>query len=216
MRYFALFANLFTYLTKVIHQDLSTAAKSVNYWVGITTLMPLIGGFVANAYTGRYHTVIFSSLIYFMVSIGGHKPSLESFDADQFDVDHREERKKMSFFNWWSFIVCFAMFLGATMVVYFQDFVSWRVARLVLTILISLTTIVFYAGRPFYRYKQPQGSPFRPILLVLVAAIRNRNLSCPSNPALLYEVPASEKPQGRLLSHTSRLRYHTWILSLWD
>ncbi|XP_029125930.1 uncharacterized protein LOC109792206 [Cajanus cajan] len=244
--YFALFANLITYLTKVIHQDLSTAAKSVNYWAGTTTLMPLIGGFIADAYTGRFHMVIFSSLVYLIglslltmsqfipslkpsnnnqprvvheaafflavycisLGIGGHKPSLESFGADQFDDEHREERKKkMSFFNWWSFIVCFALLLGATMVVYVQDFVSWGVASLILTILMALSTIAFYAGRPFYRYKQPQGNPFRPILQVLFSAIRKRNLSCPSDPALLYEVPASDKSQGRLLSHTSRLRF---------
>ncbi|KAG5090469.1 hypothetical protein JHK82_049247 [Glycine max] len=33
VNYFAIAGNLVTYLTKVIHQDLSTAAKSVNYWL---------------------------------------------------------------------------------------------------------------------------------------------------------------------------------------
>ncbi|KHN17877.1 Putative peptide/nitrate transporter [Glycine soja] len=244
--YFAMFSNLITYLTKVIHQDLSTAAKSVNYWAGTTTLMPLVGGFVADAYTGGFNMIIFSSLVYLMglsllilsqfipslkpnnnnqprvahevafflaiycisLGTGGHKPCLQSFGADQFNDDHREERKKKtSFFNWWSFTVCFAMLLGATVVVYVQDFVSWGVASLIITILMALTTIAFYAGRPFYRYKQPAGNPFRPILQVLVAAIRKRNLSCPSNPALLYEIPELEKSQGRLLSHTSGLRF---------
>lgn len=161
------------------------------------------------------HEVAFFLAIYCIsLGTGGHKPCLESFGADQFDNDHWEERKKkMSFFNWWSFTVCFAMLLGATVVVYVQDFVSWGVASLIITILMALTTIAFYAGRPFYRYKQPAGNPFRPILQVLVAAIRKRNLSCPSNPALLYEIPELEKSQGRLLSHTSGLRYHTWTLS---
>ncbi|KAL2970652.1 hypothetical protein AAZX31_15G152100 [Glycine max] len=222
------------------------SAKSVNYWVGTTTLMPLVGRFVADAYTGGFNMVIFSSLVYLMglsllilsqfipslkpsnnnqprvvrevafflaiycisLGTGGHKPCLESFGADQFDNDHWEERKKkMSFFNWWSFTVCFAMLLGATVVVYVQDFVSWGVSSLIITILMALTTIALYAGRPFYRYKQPAGNPFRPILQVLVAAIRKRNLSCPSNPTLLYEIPKLEKSQGRLLSHTSGLRF---------
>jgi len=52
----------------VIHQDLSTAAKSVNYWAGTTTLMPLVGGFVADAYTGGFNMIIFSSLVYLMVN----------------------------------------------------------------------------------------------------------------------------------------------------
>ncbi|KAG4989757.1 hypothetical protein JHK85_032740 [Glycine max] len=55
---------------------------------------------------------------------------------------------------------------------------------------------------PFYRYRRLQGNPFMPILQVLIAAIRKRNLLCPSNPASM-----SENFQGRLLSHTSRLRF---------
>ncbi|XP_029126884.1 protein NRT1/ PTR FAMILY 5.6 [Cajanus cajan] len=62
--HFGLSSNLITYLTKVMHKDLNTATKNVNYWVGATTLMPLIGGFVADAYTGRYRMIIYSSLVY--------------------------------------------------------------------------------------------------------------------------------------------------------
>lgn len=57
------------YLTRVIHQDIKTAAKSVNYWSGVTTLMPLLGGFIADAYLGRYTTVFISVIIYLLVHI---------------------------------------------------------------------------------------------------------------------------------------------------
>ncbi|XP_004503208.1 protein NRT1/ PTR FAMILY 5.6-like isoform X2 [Cicer arietinum] len=246
--YFGIAANLISYLTKVIHEDLKTAAKNVNYWTGTTTLMPLIGGFVADAYTGRFPLVLFSSLVYLMglslltmsqyipnlkacnrkicpkpkklhevvfflalycisLGTGGHKPCLESFGADQFDEDHvLERKKKMSFFNWWNVALCFALLFGATVIVYVQDFVSWGAASLILTILMALSIIAFYVGNPFYRYRRAQGNPLKPILQVLVAAIRKRNLSCPSNPDLLYEV-TKDKFQGRLLCNTSRLRF---------
>ncbi|KAG5049037.1 hypothetical protein JHK85_010140 [Glycine max] len=84
--------------------------------------------------------------------------------------------------------------------VYAKDFVSWGVACLILTIFVALNIIAFYVGKPFYRYRRLQGNPFMPILQVLIAAIRKRNLLCPSNPASM-----SENFQGRLLSHTSRL-----------
>lgn len=61
--------NLITYLTEVIHEDLKTAAKNVNTWIGVTTLMPLVGGFIADAYTGRFHMVQLSSVIYLTVNI---------------------------------------------------------------------------------------------------------------------------------------------------
>ncbi|KAK9913628.1 hypothetical protein M0R45_037438 [Rubus argutus] len=66
LSYFGIATNLITYLTQVIHQDIKTAAKNVNYWTGVTTIMPLIGGFLADAYTGRFNMVLFSSLIYLM------------------------------------------------------------------------------------------------------------------------------------------------------
>lgn len=160
----------------------------------------------------KVHEVVFFLALYCIsLGTGGYKPCLQSFGADQFDDDHLEERKKkMSFFNWWNFALCFALLFGATVVVYVEDHVSWGAAGLILTIFMVLTVIAFYVGKPFYRYRRPEGNPLTPILQVLIAAIRKRNLSYPSNPALLYEVPKSEKSQGRLLSHTCRLRYHTY------
>lgn len=67
LSYFGIATNLISYLTKVIHQDLKTAVKNVNYWSGVTTLMPLLGGFLADSYTGRFTMVLFSSLVYLMV-----------------------------------------------------------------------------------------------------------------------------------------------------
>ncbi|KAI3447723.1 hypothetical protein Pfo_004388 [Paulownia fortunei] len=250
LSYFGLAANLIIYLTKVLHQDLKTAAKSVNYWSGVTTMMPLLGGFLADAYLGRFSTVLASSIVYllglllltmsrvipglkpcdigicpeprriheiafflaiYLISIGtgGHKPSLESFGADQFDDDHPEERKKkMSFFNWWSFGLCCGLLLGVTVIVYIQDHVGWAAADIILTAVMASTVVIFCTGRPFYRFRKPTGSPLTPMLQVLVAAIAKRNLPYPSEPDQLYEVPKSDKTQGtRLLFHTRKLKF---------
>lgn len=67
LSYFGIASSLIIYLTKVLHQELKTAARSVNYWAGVTTLMPLLGGFLADAYFGRYATVLLSSVIYVLV-----------------------------------------------------------------------------------------------------------------------------------------------------
>jgi len=162
----------------------------------------------------KVHEVVFFLALYSMaLGVGGFRPCIQSFGADQFDDDYLEERqKKMSFFNWWMFTQSSALLIGTTVVVYVQDFVGWGVACLALTIFIALSVIAFYMGMPFYRYKtRPNENPFMPIIQVLIAAIRKRNLSCPSNPALLFEVPESQNSQGRLLSHTNRLRYITLL-----
>ncbi|RWR86161.1 Proton-dependent oligopeptide transporter family [Cinnamomum micranthum f. kanehirae] len=247
LSYFGIATNLILYLTEILHQDTKTAAKNVNYWAGVTTTVPLIGGFLADAYIGNYPMVLISSIIYlmslgiltmselvrvlqpcemstcqkptklhkgfffsglYMISIatGGFKPSLESFGADQFDDDHSQERKKkMSFFNLWSFTLSCGYMLGVTVIVYVQDEVSWGTADIVLTSVVAIAIVLFVLGRPFYRYREPKGSPLTPMLQVLVAAIAKRNLPCPSNPNELYE----PKSQGnkRLLHHTPRLRF---------
>lgn len=67
LSYFGIATSLIIYLSKVMHQDLKTAARSVNYWGGVTTLMPLFGGFLADAYLGRFTTVFVSSVVYLLV-----------------------------------------------------------------------------------------------------------------------------------------------------
>ncbi|XP_028772954.1 protein NRT1/ PTR FAMILY 5.6 [Neltuma alba] len=253
LSYFGIATSLVLYLTKVIHEDLKTAARNVNYWSGVTTLMPLLGGFVADAYLGRYFTVFASCVFYILglvllclswflpalrpcdadtaitactkprmahevafffaiyllsIGTGGHKPSLESFGADQFDDDHATERRqKMSFFNWWSCGLCSGLILGVTFIVYVQDHVNWGVADLILTGVMAFSLVIFIAGKPFYRYRRPTGSPLTPLLQVLVAAISKRKLPCPSLPDQLYEVPKSSRAGGRVLCHTHKLKF---------
>lgn len=249
LSYFGIATSLVIYLTKVIHQDVKTSAKSANQWTGVTTLMPLVGGFLADAYLGRFPTVLLSSIIYLMglilltmssmvpslkpcashgdclesrnihkiifftaiylvsIGTGGHKPSLESFGADQFDDDHPDERKKkMSFFNWWNAALCAGLLLGVTLIVYVQDHVGWGQADIILTVTMACSVVIFIIGRPFYRYRSP-GSPFRPMVQVCVAAYVKRNLPYPSNPDELHEVPKSEKVQERLLGHTQSFKF---------
>ncbi|CAA2964178.1 NRT1 PTR FAMILY [Olea europaea subsp. europaea] len=249
LSYFGLATSLIIYLTKVIHLDIKTAAKNVNYWIGVTTLMPLLGGFLADAYLGRFSTVFFSSIVYilgllfltmsqvvpslkpcdtgschkqlnvhelffflsiYLISIGtgGHKPSLESFGADQFDDDDAKERRlKMSFFNWWNFGLCSGLLFGVTVIVYVQEHVSWAAADITLTAVMVSSLVIFCIGRPFYRYRKAPGSPLTPIVQALVAAVAKRNLPYPDTPDQLYEVSKSDKTQGRLLYHTEKLRF---------
>ncbi|XP_065852555.1 protein NRT1/ PTR FAMILY 5.6-like isoform X2 [Euphorbia lathyris] len=229
LSYFGIATSLIIYLTEVIHQDLKTAARSVNYWIGVTTLMPLFGGFLADAYFGRFSTVLLSSIIYLMpsedknkvheivfflgiylisIGTGGHKPSLESFGADQFEDDHSEERKqKMSFFNWWNLGLCSGILFGVTLIVYVEDHVSYGVADVILALVMATSLVIFIVGRPFYRYRSPSGSPLTPMLQVVVSAVRKRKLQCPDDPCQLYHLSKSHMEQGRILSHTTKLKF---------
>ena len=157
----------------------------------------------------KVHEAVFFLAAYLVaLATGGYKPCLESFGADQFDDDDTKERKqKMSFFNWWNVSLCSGLFIGVTLIVYVQDYVSWGIAFLILAIIMGVTVFIFVIGRPFYRYRKPHGSPLTPLLQVMVAAMAKRKLACPVDSTLLYEVGNSDMVQGRLLSHTNRLRY---------
>lgn len=154
----------------------------------------------------RIHEIFFFLAIYLIsVGTGGHKPSLESFGADQFDDDHPTERKrKMSFFNLWNMGLCLGVVPGVTVIVYVQDHVSWAAGDIILAAVMAFTIIVFFLGRPLYRFRKPKGSPLTPLLQVLAAAIANRNLPYPSEPDQLYEVAKSDH---RLLFRTKKLKY---------
>lgn len=158
----------------------------------------------------KLHQILFFTAIYLIsIGTGGHKPSLESFGADQFDDDHPQERKqKMSFFNWWNSGLCAGVIFGVTFIVYVQDHVSWGMAGVILTSVMGLSLAVFLLGMPVYRFRAALGSPLTPLLKVFVAAFRKRHLAYPSHFSELYEVQSSDDDVScrRLLSHTKKLK----------
>ncbi|KAF5739646.1 putative amino acid permease [Tripterygium wilfordii] len=57
-------SNLVTYLTDVVKMSNSAAAKTVNSWVGLTSIMPLLVVPLADSYCDRYSTILASSSLY--------------------------------------------------------------------------------------------------------------------------------------------------------
>jgi len=222
LAYFAIVFNLIIYLTTVMREGLTTAVKNVSYWTGVTCVAPLIGGFLADTYFGRYWMVLISSVIYlsglvlltlsvslkalkppdqcdgicskatttqtgvfflalYLISLGTswHKPSLEAFGADQFDEEDRTESlKKSSFFNFWYFGLLIGLLLAVTVIAYIQEKVSWGFGFGIITVIMTITTVVFLCGTPFYRHKLPGESPITRIVQVLVGAIKKEILTC--------------------------------------
>ncbi|XP_027355546.1 protein NRT1/ PTR FAMILY 5.4 [Abrus precatorius] len=197
--YQGLASNLITYLTNVLNEPITTAAKDVNTWVGASALFPLLGGFIADSYVGRFNTILLSSLIYlvgmifltlsvsalrnkilFFVALyvlaigdGGHKPCVQTFAADQFDEDTPEEKDaKSSFFNWWYLGIVAGSTASVFVVIYLQDNVGWGVGLGVLAAVLALALALFLLGIKRYRRESPSGSPFTRLAQVFVAAAR--------------------------------------------
>ncbi|GJV86366.1 proton-dependent oligopeptide transporter family protein [Tanacetum coccineum] len=64
--YYGVSSNLIMYLTGPLGQSTATAAENVNVWSGTASLLPLVGAFIADAFLGRYLTVVIASLLYIL------------------------------------------------------------------------------------------------------------------------------------------------------
>ncbi|XP_050159797.1 protein NRT1/ PTR FAMILY 5.10-like isoform X1 [Malus sylvestris] len=172
-------------------------------WDGTASLVTLLGAFVADSFLGRYSTIVFASLLYILglglltlsavlpsseiqvvffslyvvvVAQGGHKPCVQAFGADQFDVSDPEECKaKSSFFNWWYFGICAGTSMTLTVLTYIQENLGWGLGFGIPCIVMVFALLLFLLETRTYRYssKGDEESPFVRIGKVFVAALRN-------------------------------------------
>nr|GMD89377.1 protein NRT1/ PTR FAMILY 8.2-like [Ipomoea batatas] len=64
LAFFAIAVNMVSYLVLEMHQKLPDAATHVTDWIGAAYVLTLLGAFLADAYLGRFRTIIIFSSIY--------------------------------------------------------------------------------------------------------------------------------------------------------
>ncbi|XP_043712946.1 protein NRT1/ PTR FAMILY 5.10-like [Telopea speciosissima] len=174
-------SNLITYLTGPLQQSMVTAAVNVNTWTGVSYMLPLFGAFLADAYLGRYRTILLATLLYvlglglltlsavlpsfsppifffsslYLVALaqGTHKPCTQAFGADQFEVTDPEECKsKSSFFNWWCFGICSGVLCTHSILTYIQDNLNWGLGFGIPCVCMVVALTIFLLGTKTYRH----------------------------------------------------------------
>ncbi|KAK1668738.1 hypothetical protein QYE76_056897 [Lolium multiflorum] len=81
--YHGVSANLISYLTGPLGESTAGAAAAINAWSGVATMLPLLVACVADAWLGRFRTIVFASIL-FVVSMGmlTLSSSLPAFHSD--------------------------------------------------------------------------------------------------------------------------------------
>lgn len=67
LAFFAVGVSMVGYLVREMHESLPTAATHVTDWIGAAYVLTILGAFLADAYLGRFLTIIVFSCIYAVV-----------------------------------------------------------------------------------------------------------------------------------------------------
>jgi peptide/histidine transporter 3/4 len=76
--YHGVSANLISYLTGPLGESTAGAAAAINAWSGVATMLPLLVACVADAWLGRFRTIVFASILFVVVSpisCSSHSPT---------------------------------------------------------------------------------------------------------------------------------------------
>ncbi|KAL2317519.1 hypothetical protein Fmac_031395 [Flemingia macrophylla] len=85
LAYYGMSTNLVVYFKEQLNQHSATASKNIANWGGTCYITPLIGAFVADAYLGRYMTILCFTIVYVIgmtlltlsASVPGLKPTCD-------------------------------------------------------------------------------------------------------------------------------------------
>ncbi len=158
------------------------AAKDVfhTFVMGVY-FFPLLGGWLADRFFGKYNTILWFSVVYcgghgclalfednrqgfyaglFLIALGsgGIKPLVASFVGDQFDQSNKHRAKVVFDAFYWS--INFGSFFASLLMPIFLKNYGATVAFGIPGILMLLATIIFWAGRG--RYVRVPPSPKNP------------------------------------------------------
>ena len=164
-----LVSSLLTYLPEA---DRAGAAKDVfhTFVIGVY-FFPLLGGWIADRFWGKYHTIFWLSLLYCVgqlclalfvdnrtgfyaglgliaIGSGGIKPCVSSFVGDQFDQTNKHRAKVV--FDAFYWIINFGSFFASLLMPIFLKQLGPAIAFGIPGALMFVSTVILWLGRKTY------------------------------------------------------------------
>ncbi len=163
-----------------------------HYFVMATYLTPLVGGWIADRFLGRYRTILFISLGYVLghavlaawetraglfaglalvaVGAGGIKPCVSAFVGDQFGVGQRSLLERI--YGWFYWVINLGSGTSKLLIPFLLDRYGPPIAFGLPGVLMAVALVVFWLGRRHYVEAPPSGPDPHGFLRVVRDAVR--------------------------------------------
>lgn len=169
--YYGMLSVLLFYMTNGLGLEAVEAKAEVHLFKMAVYFLPLIGGWLADKWLGRYWTILSLSLFYclghgalalwegsraglyvglILISIGagGIKPCVSAFAGDQFGPTQQRLLPKL--YGWFYWAINLGAFFGFALIPLIRDHASYRWAFGVPGIFMGLATVLFWLGSRRY------------------------------------------------------------------
>jgi len=181
--------------------DREAAAKAVfHLFVFGVYFTPLLGGFLADRFLGKYRTILYISLLYcaghgclalfsdqptgfyaglvlIALGSGGIKPCVSALVGDQFTAENKHLVNKVFAIFYWS--INLGSFFASLLIPKTLRLFGPAVAFGIPGILMAIATIVFWLGRNYYVKVPPTRKDPHSFLAVVRSALRKRGQGGP-------------------------------------
>lgn len=168
------------------------AKAAYHYFFMATYLTPLLGGWLADRFLGRYRTILWVSLAYvaghavlagwetreglllglalIAAGAGGIKPCVSAFVGDQFRAEQRTLIERI--YGWFYWIINLGSGTSKLLIPFLLVTQGPRVAFALPGVLMAIALAVFWAGRRHYVRAPPSGPDPHAFLRVVKRAVR--------------------------------------------
>lgn len=183
-------------LLSVPEQFRAGEAKDIfhSFVIGVY-FFPLLGGYLADKFLGKYRTILYLSILYcighaflavfetnkegfyaglFLIALGsgGIKPLVSAFMGDQFDQSNKHLARKA--FDWFYFTINFGSFFASLLMPLVLKYYGAAWAFGLPGALMALATLFFWLGRARYVHVAPEPDNPHSFLQVVKTALLSK------------------------------------------
>jgi POT family proton-dependent oligopeptide transporter len=196
--YYGMQVILVVFMTQYLMRPAAEAKSTFHFFIAMVYFCPLLGGYIADRWWGKYKTILYLSLVYcvghlvlalwesyetllvglFLIALGagGIKPCVAAYIGDQLNENHQSLRGKI--YSMFYFAINFGGLFSTLLTPYLLEKAGPAWAFGVPGILMAVATFIFWLGRHQYINVLPsqdksKSNAFRVWLTTIRLAIRS-------------------------------------------